>query len=497
MNSLESVSVPKLPKTTNKANIRLMEIKHEKEKLSQKLQNLSFAEELIEKEIDNDLQKSPHSSKTIKDVKRPKSKSLEREELHQKQASALELVLKLQSEKRERERKRILEHQKYEEMVKQEVENDAKRIKEKQDERLKKIKEEAMQKHLFIKEQRKKDIEELKNHQKRILKIPENERLYKRFEEKYEKEILMPILEQKKQELAKKRGENKKLDFNELNEHQKKFNTIIQERQEKWKQELMRKKQEEKLIKSHQKEMHSSIMENIQKAYEEMRARDLEKQQKRKNYHEKMTNYASLIKELKPVTIDELKAAELKKQIETLKHPVRQKKDRKELMEKYDLSKIRFLKTPGHATRVNRSLIAEHTKRENDSNNVDAFANDQSESAGCDTKRVESRKKLNMIRYRYKHDYLEEFRKKRSTINTIDRPFNYNWEADIKDDRLTEVEKCEKIIEKAELIEKNAKMKEKVLELKGGAVKNYELGEFVSDMFLDAIKAKLAVLENL
>ena len=47
------------------------------------------------------------------------------------------------------------------------------------------------------------------------------------------------------------------------------------------------------------------------------------------------------------------------------------------------------------------------------------------------------------------------------------------------------------------MLEEQAKMKEKFLQLNGGAEKNPELGENVSNMLIDAIKAKLTILESI
>jgi hypothetical protein len=50
---------------------------------------------------------------------------------------------------------------------------------------------------------------------------------------------------------------------------------------------------------------------------------------------------------------------------------------------------------------------------------------------------------------------------------------------------------------KAKLIEEEAKRKEKLLSALGGANKNPELGANVSNLLVDAIKAKITILENI
>jgi hypothetical protein len=50
---------------------------------------------------------------------------------------------------------------------------------------------------------------------------------------------------------------------------------------------------------------------------------------------------------------------------------------------------------------------------------------------------------------------------------------------------------------KANILEEKSKMKEKYLKYSGGAEKNPELSEDVSNMMIDAIKAKLTILESI
>ena len=50
---------------------------------------------------------------------------------------------------------------------------------------------------------------------------------------------------------------------------------------------------------------------------------------------------------------------------------------------------------------------------------------------------------------------------------------------------------------KASMLENMAKMKEKQLKLTGGAGNNPELGEQVSELYLDVLKAKLSILNSL
>jgi hypothetical protein len=59
------------------------------------------------------------------------------------------------------------------------------------------------------------------------------------------------------------------------------------------------------------------------------------------------------------------------------------------------------------------------------------------------------------------------------------------------------LENVEQIKIKAKMLEEQAKMQEKLLHLNGGTQKNPEIAENISNTLIDAIKAKLTILENI
>ncbi len=67
----------------------------------------------------------------------------------------------------------------------------------------------------------------------------------------------------------------------------------------------------------------------------------------------------------------------------------------------------------------------------------------------------------------------------------------------ITNNKYTLLENVEQIKIKAHILEEQAKMKEKYLQYSGGTEKNPEMSEHVSNMIIDAIKAKLTILENI
>jgi hypothetical protein len=67
----------------------------------------------------------------------------------------------------------------------------------------------------------------------------------------------------------------------------------------------------------------------------------------------------------------------------------------------------------------------------------------------------------------------------------------------INNNKFSLYENVENIKLKAKLLDDQCKKKEQLLKLNGGTEKNPEIGSDLSNMLLDAIKAKLTILENI
>lgn len=99
-----------------------------------------------------------------------------------------------------------------------------------------------------------------------------------------------------------------------------------------------------------------------------------------------------------------------------------------------------------------------------------------------------------------KPDYLTELRIKKSQNERVSnsshgKDQSKHWEKMIKNDKNTLMENVEMIKIQAEKLEEQAKMKEKLLQANKGI--NVAMQENVSSMLIDAIKAKLTILENI
>jgi hypothetical protein len=272
--------------------------------------------------------------------------------------------------------------------------------------------------------------------------------------------------------------------------------------------ELLKRKEIEKITLQKQKQWTTSISSKLKQ--EDILARELREKRKHKKMElrEKMYKYAEMIKELKPINISEEKVSELKLQIEKLKHPVRKTKNVKK---DYDISKVipQNSQTMTSNSHENRSELSGAISIESPKAKLKSNLVNRKLRKSCELRRKPRpanlqaalkdaiRDSKNDGRKSEKKDYLSEFRSKKNPTPDIYKSALYNWEEDINNSRLSDHEKYSRIVSKANLIEERAKMKEKIMLAKGGAAKNYELGECVSDMLLDAIRAKLTVLEQL
>jgi len=79
---------------------------------------------------------------------------------------------------------------------------------------------------------------------------------------------------------------------------------------------------------------------------------------------------------------------------------------------------------------------------------------------------------------------------KKKPINIID------WRSDLKNYDLNVYDRYNRVINKASKLEEEAGMKEKILKISKDDKKNLDLEEQASNMYVDAIKAKLAIFNE-
>eukprot|EP01022_Parablepharisma_sp_SALTPOND_P032672 TRINITY_DN858_c0_g1_i1.p2 TRINITY_DN858_c0_g1~~TRINITY_DN858_c0_g1_i1.p2 ORF type:complete len:514 (-),score=131.63 TRINITY_DN858_c0_g1_i1:774-2315(-) len=469
-----------------------------KEELEQKLASLNQNVTI--------LSGSPKKDIVEKVMSKEEKQKLEAE-LEKKQKEATEFIHKLKAEKQERKKKEEERRKMLEQKMRKESEELNKKLKEREEELLKKRKERNMEAFEKLKKQRENDQKKIDEAKSKAVLHTKDEYLYKKLEDKYNKEVLMPMLEKKKEELAKKRNLFKPVNREELEEHMKKYELVMAQKEEVRQKELKARKEEEQNIQSAIKKLKTPALER--QSIEELKLKEeLEKKKLQKvEWRKKIESYGNLLKDICPVKVSESKAEQLKKQIEQLKHPVRQSRDTRKLYELANLNK-RSLKDHSGSHSMDK-LRKDHTEtnissaklvdRATDAAKAGRYSAKEKNKSGLKSAIIEQelQKAAEQQMKAKKLDYLAELRKKREEHYGSSKPVKYDWTNDLKDQKLNPSEKYNRLVGKANLIEEQAKMKEKLLQAKGGTERNPEMGEYVSDMFIDAIKAKLAILENL
>ncbi len=480
---------------------KLKEVKRMKEELEQKLVSLS--------ENVNVLSDTPRGKRDKAGNNKPKQEI--EEEQRQKQKEAEEFVRKMKELKRERKHKEQEREREEQERRKKESDDLNRSLKQREDELLRKRINETRKTYDTLRQKREADVKRLEEHQAKItLPAREDDYLYKKLEDKYRREVLLPTLESKKKELAKKRNFYKPVSKEEIDDHIRKYETLMAQKEEERVEGFKMRKQREESVQHLIHKFKTPALERASLQEEKVREELGRKKSEKHALREKMESYASIVKDTVPVHVDGAKAAELKKQIEQLKCPVRQSRD---LRKHYDLAVING--------RMNKEKMSAHS--------VDRMKKDRTEG-DIASARAEAEKAPPQMRLRQststksraalkaalsqQHEreleqkkieqanakrvnYLAELRRKREENCEAQKAVKYDWDKDLKNSELGLAEKYDKVVGKANKIEEQAKMREKLLLAKGGPEKNLAMGECVSDMFIDAIKAKLAILENL
>ena len=358
------------------------------------------------------------------------------------------------------------------ERIRKESEKNDKERKEYEEELIKKRKEEVMKAHELLKKKREEDKKKYLEAKPKNYLTPKY--LYKKLEERYQNEIMLPMLKEKKQQLAIKRNQCKSLNKDELSYHLKNYECLIARKEVDRQKKIMARKEQELIHKMHIEKYKTQIqerqIEEDRKQIEESKNHQLRNRELRM----KMENYSNLVKEIGDVNI-----IRSKKHIDSVKTTNRiikfnSRENVTELNKRvYERNAISIIKRRSHD-------ISKNIKKHNNSICYSIQTNKKEVN-----KSLDENKKITV-------DYLSELRKKRGSNYGIPKAKIYNWMDHINDNK----EKLNKIIDKTKLMEEEVMIKEKLLQMKGGSDLNPELGKYVSDMFVDVIKAKLAVLEN-
>jgi hypothetical protein len=389
-----------------------------------------------------ELNKSP-SSRQVQNLQKEENLA----ELRQREEESRDFIKKMKKDQKERERrqKEREEEERYKQLEEDKIierrkQEESLRAEEEKIRRLKELKEKSSKRKKEIK-----NLIELGNQEYK--KVISAKPLHEKIEEKYFSKVLMPELERHKLELAKKREMLQPINRSAILEHAKKHDQVIEEH------EMQKRNQSQENNYDVGKLRSKFTLAYIEDQKRRRQEQDKEQMEK-KSLVEKKKQYAELVLEMYQPTIDPAKQLELKLIKERLKEGGFMKKKRSA-----------------------RSLSA---KDESDSEKP--LVPKKKWKKNPMIPQPPQKKEPVVI------DWLMNQRKQRENQRSQERLPDGSWEEGLSKEEMKK---------KLENIEKEMRKKEMKLQIANSSnLKGIETTGDISDMLINSIKGKLAILES-
>ena len=361
------------------------------------------------------------------------------------------------------------------EMKNKELENKKKELEKIRMLELEKLREKKREKKEQIEHIREHANDKAENENKYLFKI-----LEKKYNEKVERELKEVVM--KKREKMKE-GRISWVDIVEFDKKQKELELkrIVEMEEEKKKLKEQWKQTKENLPK-----FESALTQKLKEEENQKKEKFELEQYKKQSKIKEIKNYSQTVQKLFLPKINENIKKERENRIKSLKT----KDNIKKIQRKKNSGRIILVKPdPNKPKKYTWKLKLEPDKRQENNNSIlySKYENPNLRSKSAD-KKHKPLKKL--------PDYLTEMRlekdKERNNNVSQRKHKEYNWDKMLKNGNL--VENLEKVRQKAEVLENQAKMNEQLLNHNGDDI---ELQQKVSDCLIDAINAKLSILDNI
>ena len=440
-----------------------------KTELQRKLSALNQNEEIIRNANKGSLEKTLISKESNSAEKFDYRESIKLQK--EKEKIANEFISKIQKDQKELRKRLELKLKKEQELNKTREEE---RIKAEKEAELK-IRAERREELFKTYELNRQKFKEEKNKLKEIEKSYPFPKvyLYDQIEERYKNDIVLPMVKEENFNMQKRHINFRPVRKEDLIQHQASFENYKMKRIHEKNEEINKRKVKDIEYKRTIKKYSSNISIKVKTMDLEKGRNENKKLLERRNMRTKMQNYSELIKVSRPVIPSKEKELELQQLIGKINTPVKQPKDVKDL---YDVKKI-------------NEQYKQLMKRIKERNNI------KSKSEGTYSllnKSKDEKKEGNSRKY---YDYLAEAKNKRRDKMKLLQVRNNNLSFDnVNFDSIKDMEKIERQIK---IMEERTKLNEKLLEIQRGQKKDVEINGRISEMFINTIKAKLSLLENM
>ena len=308
-----------------------------------------------------------------------------------------------------------------------------------------------------------------------------NEYLFKAIENKYkektQQEIQLEIMKHKE-----KMKENS-LSLEEIFDFEKKQKELELKRLAEIEEEKKKLKEQWKQAKDILPKFESSVMQIVKEEEKKNKEKKEMEEFKKKLKQQEIKNYGEVVNKLFLPKISQSMKKEREERIKNLdiknnvQHITKKKNNGRILLKKPD---------PNKPSKYSWKLKLELDEQEKLNKNKNLNQSKRARSA-------QKREPLEKL-----PDYLTEMRNKNEKIsNNSQTKFRTNdWDKMLKNNKGNLIENVEKVKKKAEELENKAKMNEKLLQNASGGI-DFNLQKKVSGYYLDSIKAKLSILENI
>ena len=470
-NKLQIKNVKNIPVSIIDQNIKNDQIKKNKKTKELLVSKLNTINQQVNKLMENEDEINQNKKLNVKEF----LENFEKDKL-----KAEEQARKYSEEKKIREQKMLNSVLKGNEKKEKEITTLELEEKEKKKKELEKIRMKELERIRERKRENKEKLDYIREHANDKAEN-ENKYLFKKLENQYQKKVEQEI----KLEILKKRermreGTVTREDIIEFDKKQKEFELKKKNEMEEEKKKL---KEQWKQIKDILPKFESSMMQKLREEENQMKVQKEFEENKKLAKIQEVKNYSKTVHKLFLPKINENVRKEREERIKNLNV----KNNIKKIQRKKNNGRIILVKPdPNKPKKYGWKLKLEPDNKDEQGSNYRKNENPNLRSKSASKKH----KPLSKL-----PDYLTEMRLKNDerNHNTSQGKYRgYNWNKILKNGNL--IENVEIIKQKAEILEKKAKMDEKLLNTNEMDV---DLQKKVSGYLIDAIKAKLSILDNI
>ena len=458
----------------NIKNDQIKENKHIKELLIAKLNTIN---EQVNKLMENEQELNQNKKLNVKEF----LENFEKDKL-----KAEEKARKYSEEKKIREQKILNNIMKENEKREKEYDNMQNEEKEKKKKELEKIRMKELERIRERKRENKEKLDHIREHANDKAEN-ENKYLFKVLENQYKKKVEQEI----KKEILKKREKMREgtVSREEIIEFDKKQKELELKRIVEMEEEKKKLKEQWKQTKEILPKFESSMMQKLKEEENQKKEMKELEENKKKSKIKEIKNYSQTVQKLFLPKINENVKKEREERIKNLNV----KNNIKKIQRKKNNGRILLVKPdPNKPKKYGWKLKLELENKDEQNNSL---YNHKNENPNLRSKSAHKKiKPLEKMPDYLTEMRLEKVKNEERNHNTSQRKYRpYNWDKMLKNGNL--VENVEIIKQKAEILENQAKMNEKLLN--SNNENDINLQQKVSNYLIDAIKAKLSILDNI